>query len=261
MDADPEPIALTINPHGQKRARFKLLDEVLPFRTCRASLLDLIKKAGAKDVCDVGGGANPTLTPGEITDLGLRYTILDISADELEKADAAYRKVVADVAGADPPAKEGFDLVFSCMLAEHIPDAAAFHRNVYNMLRPNGFAFHFFPTLYAFPFVMNRLIPDAVSRPLLAVLYPRRDLEGHQVKFPAYYQWCRGPTLEQMQRFERTGFEVLDYVGIFGHNAYYRNYGILLEIHRRISAFLLSRQVASQTSFAYVLLRKPATLK
>ncbi len=258
VQADPEPVVLSIQPDDKTRVRFRLLDDVLPFRTFHTSLLDLIARAGASDVCDVGGGANPALSPAEIEDLGLRYTVLDISAEELEKVEPAYRKLRADVAGAEPPAEDAFDLVFSSMLAEHVRDGAAFHRNIFAMLRPNGLAFHFFPTLYALPFVLNRLAPDTLTRPLLALLYPKRDLDGHQVKFPAYYSWCRGPTPDQIQSLEAIGFQVTDYVGIFGHNSYYRNYGILLDLHRRVSAFLRRREVASQTSFAYVVLRKPS---
>src|ERR1700721_1406514 len=55
---------------------------------------------------------------------------------------------------------ESYDLVFSKMLCEHLPDARTFHANCLRLLRPGARAVHFFPTLYTLPFVANRLIPE-----------------------------------------------------------------------------------------------------
>jgi SAM-dependent methyltransferase len=258
MQLNPEPIELFFDRDRQKEAviRFDLSDRaILSFH---ASLLDLIPRTGAIDVCDVGGGANPELTPAEIAENELRYTVLDISAAELDKADPAYTTLVADASGPAPPVEEAFDLVFSRMLAEHISDGAAFHRNVFRMLRPGGVAFHFFPTLYAFPFVLNKFVPDDLASRILSAFDRKRDFSGRQVKFPAHYSWCKGPTPDQIRRLESLGFEVLDYIGFFGHNGYYRRFPPLLRLHQSISDFLLRKAVASQTSFAYVLLRRPA---
>ena len=261
MDMDISPVQLIIerDSRSETPVRYDLLDRALPFRNYHESLLDLIARSGAKDICDVGGGANPELSPAEVAEKDLRYTVLDISATELAKADPTYTTVVADIAGKEVPRSEAFDLVFSRMLAEHVTDGEAFHRNVFRMLRPNGIAFHFFPTLYALPFVINKLVPEDLGMRLLSVFDRKRDLEGHQVKFPAHYSWCKGPTSQQIHRLESLGFEVLDYVGFFGHNGYYRRVPPLLYTHQRISAFLLNRGVSSQTSYAYLVLRKPAT--
>lgn len=222
------------------------------------ALIDLITRAGAKYICDIGGGANPELTVTEVEDLRLRYTVLDVSPVELDKSDDRYNKFVADIAGPVPPKENAFDLVFSRMLAEHVADAEAFHRNVFHMLKPNGFAFHFFPTLYALPFTLNWLLPERLSTSLLLVVNPTRDLNGYQAKFPAWYRRCEGPTPRQVRWLENIGFEVVDFVGIFGHNGYYSRLPFMLNIHQKISAFLCRHRVAWQTSFAYVLLRKPA---
>ena len=46
------------------------------------------------------------------------------------------------------------------MLAEHVPDGYRFHSNLFELLKPGGVAFHFMPTLYSPPFVINRLLPE-----------------------------------------------------------------------------------------------------
>lgn len=223
----------------------------------RHAVAELIRRHGVKDVCEVGGGANPLLTPGEIADLGLNYVVVDVSPEELAKADPAHTTIIADIAGGEPPVLSAFDLVFSQMMAEHLRDGAAFHRNVFRMLKPGGLAFHLYPTLYSLPRVINRLAPERLATSLLAHFNPDRDLIGQQVKFPAWYSWCEGPTRRQIRRLESTGFEVLDFVGIFGHSGYYSHVSSISNIHKQISRFLCRHEVAWQTSFATVLLRKP----
>src|SRR5579871_6620677 len=134
-------------------------------------------------VCDVGGGAHPFLTQEETEELGIRYSLLDISSDELNKCSAPYDKIVCDISGDLDRAHalgsddsidlyNKFDVVFSVMTAEHIPDAERFHQNVFAMLKPGGSALHVFPTLYALPFVVNKLLPESVTATINHVLSP-----------------------------------------------------------------------------------------
>lgn len=210
-------------------------------------------------VCDVGGGANPALTDQFIVEQGLDYTLLDVSELELSKASDRYTKVLADIASPsfseDANVTGRFDLLFSRMVAEHIADPAQFHRNVLSCLAPGGFAVHFFPTLYALPFVANRLIPERLSSALLSLFAPR-DRDQHD-KFPAYYRWCRGPTPRQLARLKSEGFEIVEYRGYFGHGGYYRRLPPILAIHEWRNRRLLRRPKAGATSYAMAVLRKP----
>lgn len=221
-----------------------------------STIVRLIRESGAKKVCDVGGGANPVLPIETLQELGLEYTVLDISAEELDKAPSEYSKLVADITAGEPPATEEFDLVFSKMLAEHVKDAERFHRNVNSMLRQGGLAFHFFPTLYAFPFLLNVLIPEAFTGWLLRKVMPHRTQEGNHAEFPAYYRWCRGPLHGQLRRLRSTGFEVAEYHSFYGHDGYYKRLGPLLGLHNAEAALLKGMRSKLFTSFAYVVLRK-----
>lgn len=218
-----------------------------------AFLQRIIETRGIRTVCDIGGGANPALPLAYIRQHNLEYTVLDISESELQKAPPEYHKIAADIAspGFSPGAGK-FDLVFSKMLAEHINNAPQFHANIAKMLAPNGVAVHFFPTLYALPFMVNRLIPESLSDRMLNIFAPR-DRYQH-AKFPAYYQWCRGPTLKQFQRFESVGLGVLEYIGFFGHSGYYRRVPGILQLHRLLTRFLLVCPNPHMTSFAFVVL-------
>jgi SAM-dependent methyltransferase len=221
-----------------------------------AFLTGLIERHAARDLCDLGGGANPVLDPGWITARGLGYTLLDISAEELAKTPACYHKVQADVCAAAPPLSARFDLVFSRMLLEHVVDAERFHRNVLAMLKPGGLAFHFFPTLFAAPFVVNRLLFGGWTDWLLRALAPRDPLRAG--KFPAYYQGCRGPSSRQIARLERLGYQVVEYRGFFGHRYYDRLPGVG-RLERLARAMLLRHPWSLMTSYAYLVLQKPAT--
>jgi SAM-dependent methyltransferase len=208
-----------------------------------------------KRVCEVGGGANPALPLEFVKAHGLDYTILDISPEELAKAPAGYTRVVADLCSVSPAVEhtETFQLVFSKMLAEHIVDPQAFHRNIWRLLIRDGIAVHFFPTMYAPPFVVNRLLPEALASMILR-LVDSRDRQMHR-KFAAFYRWCRGPILNQIARFEELDFQVLEYHGFFGHG-YYNRIPLLKRAHDRISDLLLRHPLPLLTSYAYVMLQK-----
>lgn len=215
----------------------------------------LIERTGARRVCDVGGGARPSLPLDAIERLGLDYVVLDISAEELAKAPAGYQTLEADIAGDDLPELEPFDLVFSRMLAEHIAEPERFHTNVRALLRDDGIAFHLFPTLYELPFLVNRLLPVRTSERFLLRLDPARRREGRKPKFPAYYRWCRGPHRRQLERFERLGYEIEEYVGFFGHD-YLAKVKPIQRLEDRLAATLLRHPAPLFTSYAYVVLRR-----
>jgi 2-polyprenyl-3-methyl-5-hydroxy-6-metoxy-1,4-benzoquinol methylase len=207
-------------------------------------------------VLEVGAGANPLLDDAFVREHDLSYAILDIDHRELDKSASRVRRIQADIAAHDFRPHEAFDLVCSMDLAEHVTDPRAFHRNVFALLRPGGVAVHFFPTLYALPFVLNRLAPERLTRPLLLRLQPDRRERGLHPKFPAYYRWCRGPSRLQLRRFAGLGYEVERYVGYFGHG-YYTSVGMLDRLEQAKAALLAGRPVAALTSYALVVLRRP----
>jgi SAM-dependent methyltransferase len=213
----------------------------------------IVERTRPRSVCDLGGGANPALRPEFIARHGLDYDLVDISEEELAKAPDTYTKVVADLAAPTFEPPRDYDLAFSVSVAEHISTPEIFHRNVFRLLAPGGHAFHFFSTLYALPFVANRLLPDSVTERLLSVVQPERGEGGS--KFPALYRWCRGPTRRQIARFEHLGFQVVEYVGYFGHG-YYDRIPLLQTLEDRVESLLVRRPVPWLTSYASVLLRK-----
>lgn len=218
------------------------------------TLKQLIEKNSFKRICEVGGGANPSLSIEYVLANDIDYTLLDISSEELEKAPPGYGKIVADICEKNELNVPGkFDLLFSKMLMEHIVDAKAFHGNIYKLLISDGLAFHFFPTLYAPPFLTNRLVPQAISSLLLDVFAPRDRIKLG--KFPAKYIWCLGPTMRQIRRLEKLNYTIIEYRGFFGHG-YYKKIPIIKKAHTMLTNFLVRHPLPYLTSYAYLILKK-----
>jgi len=226
------------------------------FTGYQAALMRLVESRRCRSICEVGGGANPALPLDYLASHRLRYCLLDVAPEELAKAPAGYDKVVADICSDTAPPGGPFDLVVSKMLAEHVRRPRPFHRNVRALLRPGGLAFHFYPTLYALPFVANLLLPERASAAALRLFSPRHPVQHR--KFPAYYRWCRGPTAAQTRRFERVGYIVEQYIGFFGHR-YYRRIPVVRSLHAWATTFLLRHPVPWFTSFAYLIMRRTDT--
>ncbi|HEV2981070.1 MAG TPA: class I SAM-dependent methyltransferase [Solirubrobacteraceae bacterium] len=212
---------------------------------------------GAKRWCDVGGGAKPVLNPGQIERRRLDYVLLDASQRQLDRAPGAYVKVCADILDASATSEllaggGPFDVVVSRWTAEHVADGRRFHEAIFQVLAPGGSAVHFFPTLYSLPFVANLLLPPALSGALLRYAEP-----GRTAKFAPHYKWCRGPTRRQLRRLQSVGYTVERYAGYFGHH-FYDSAPPLHRVHRAVSARLVAHPLPALTSFALVVLRRPA---
>lgn len=218
----------------------------------------LAEEHAVRSVCDFGGGANPVLPLDDIQRLGLRYVVLDASAEELAKTPLGYPTRMRDFTapGVDLGG-EPFDLIVSRFVAEHVEDPAAFHLTVWRALRPGGLAAHFFPTLPSLPFIANRLLTGRASRRLIDLVQPGlRDQNGRQGKFRAYYRWCEGPSRRQYRRFEAHGFEVVDYVALVGHR-YYERFPALQRMGDGVSRRSIRLRRPELATYAWVVLRRP----
>ncbi len=232
--------------------RYGLSDDA--WKNCISYIVRMIEEHGFTRIVEIGAGANPTLSADFVSSRGIEYTLLDISQSELDKAPAGYLKVCADICGDEPLPQGQYDFAFSRMLAEHVPNGEIFHRNTRALLKDGGYAFHFFPTLFALPFLVNAALPEAWAEKLLHLLQPGRERSGNLGKFPARYSLCRGPLRSSIQRFEQLGYEVEQYLGFYGHGAYYQKIPVLRAIHAWLSEVLSRHPVPALTSFADVVL-------
>lgn len=225
-------------------------------------LQELAKRPNIKKICEIGAGATPSLSLDFVREHKLEYTLLDISAEELKKAPDGYRKIVGDIIHPHNLLEANqYDLIFSRMLAEHVKNGKVFHQNVFQLLAPHGIAFHFFPTLCAAPFMVNKFLSEKVSTKVLNLLNKRKKFEpGTQLaKFPAYYSYCYGPTKQQMSALTEIGYSIEQYIGFFGHG-YYDRIPVLKQLNKATTKLLMAYPSPWLTSYAYVLLYKPPAL-
>lgn len=218
-------------------------------------LATTVRDVGAIAVGELGGGANPLVTLGDLVGRPLDLTVVDISPEELDQAPAEVEKLCADLCASEPPVRGRFDLVFSRMLCEHVASPGTFHRNCHAALRPGGHAVHFFPAATALPFALNRCLPKKLSGQVLRTFFPERKQGGRYGKFPAYYSWCWGPTTAQLDRYRSVGFDVVSCdVGV-GHG-YYDKIPGLRQLEKMKSDLVLRHPTPWLAAYAFVVLRR-----
>ena len=243
-----------IRAADDERIEYRLEDDA--WQGFDSFITSLIVRGQARTVCEIGGGANPALPIEFVQAHGLDYVIMDISAPELRKAPSGYRTRVQDVTAPLTGEEGTYDLVFSKMLAEHIKDPVMFHGNLHRLLKPGGVSCHFFPTFFAAPYVVNRLLPERLTAAVVNLLQSGRERSGRHAKFPAYYRWCRGPIPSQFRRFETMGFHVRQYIGFFGYPGYFKKLPMIERAHRARAAWRQQHPNPWLTSFAYIVLEK-----
>lgn len=220
----------------------------------RNKVEQIILENNFKHVAEIGGGANPLLAIDFLEKHKISCCVLDISATELEKADAKYEKKMMDLETPGIETDIQFDFIFAQMTLEHIKHPAVFYRNIYNLLKPERIACFFFACATTLPTIANQLMPEYVSKKILLAIQPFRQDEKHG-KFKAYYEWCYGPTRKNIARLKSVGFDILFYTGYFGHS-YYERIAPLRHLEKIKTRALLKSPNPYLCSYAHVLLKK-----
>lgn len=200
------------------------------------------------DVLELGAGRRPSFTLDEMPSSIQSYTVNDISPEELALLPQGYDDACFDVSGDASNFSDHYDVVFSRFLAEHVSDGEAMHRNVHQVLRDGGVAFHLIPTLYAMPFVINKLLPERLTSWVLRVFAPRRAINP---KFPAYYSMCYGSPEKMGRMLTRIGYTKVEIKNFYGH-FYYEKIPVLRGVHRWFSDLAARRNWTSLSSYAYI---------
>jgi SAM-dependent methyltransferase len=212
---------------------------------------------GAGRLIEIGGGRSPHFMPAELAAMGVELTVNDISAKELLRLPSAYRTACFDVAGdltKSDVLPGSYDLAFSKMVFEHVEDGERAWRNVHQLLAPRGVAIAFLPTLFALPFVLNKILPDGVAEQLIKLVNRERNDETSPV-FPARYS--KSYTIERWLRpmFSRIGYRDLLVVPFYGH-AYYRRFPIVRDVHAQFTKLARANDWRLFSSYAYIVARK-----
>lgn len=218
-------------------------------------IVEIARRKGLKRHLEIGGGRDPLFLPDEVAALGFDVTLNDISAHELSRAPTGYATVLCDIAGDEAKSvlgRERYDIAYSRMVMEHVPDVARMWENIAYTLAPGGLAFSFFPTLYAPPYVLNRLIPEKMSRWMLETVFPDRKEDGDNPKFPAYYDYCFSEDSKIVPMLKRAGFSDVAIFPFWGYSYFWKFPGIK-QIDAAFTNIARERQWRAVSSFAYVI--------
>jgi hypothetical protein len=216
-------------------------------------LREIVSHYEGGDLLELGGGRRPSFTLDDMPVKLNSYTVNDISADELALAPPEYRKACFDVSGDVSNFEGRYDVVFSRFLAEHVKDGYAMHKNVHAVLKKGGVAFHLIPTLWASPFVINRMLPETLGRKILTTFYPIRKTVSP--KFPAYYSRCKGDTEGMRKMFAELGYSKVEIRNFYGHY-YYDKVPGLKQIEDFLSGLAARKDWSGYSAFAYIIAYK-----
>lgn len=203
-------------------------------------------------ILELGAGRRPSFTLEEMPDTVRSYTVNDISADELALLPEGYDMACFDVSGDASNFRDTYDVVFSRFLAEHVPDGAAMHRNVFQVLKKGGVAFHLIPTLPAVPFLVNKYMPEGLSSWVLKTFAPRRSINP---KFPAPYSECHADPERMGKLLKDIGYSRWEVRNFYGH-FYYEKIPGLKQAHEAFSAFVADRDWHHFGTYAYIIAYK-----
>jgi len=206
------------------------------------------------NIAEIGGGANPLLALDFAAEQKLNYHIIDISEEELSKANAGYIKVISDLESKNLEIGFQYEFIFSQLTVEHIKDIETFYANIYKLLKAGGLAYFFFACRTTLPAISNYLLPEFISKKILVFIQPFRKDEKHG-KFKAHYKWCFGPTKKNIKRFETVDLEIVSYIAYFGHS-YYQRIPLLNFLEKFKTKILLKYPNPLFCSYSHVLLRK-----
>jgi SAM-dependent methyltransferase len=203
---------------------------------------------------EVGGGRGPMFTPAEADAAGIALTVNDIDARELAMAPSEYAKAHFDIArDIDPSLRGRFDLIVSRMVMEHVGDARRAWTNMAALLAPGGVVMAFHPTLYAPPFLINLLFPEALNARILRTFFPNRH-DGDYPKFPARYDLCYSDPRKVAPVLKDCGFSEVLIAPIWGHG-YFRHFPGLRELDGAVQRAAEAHEWRAITTYAFTLAR------
>lgn len=212
---------------------------------------------GLKRMLEIGGGREPGfLDLGRAA--GLEVVVNDVDPRELAMLPAGTETACFDIAGnlkGRPDLREAYDLMAARMVFEHIDGVPAAWANMHRMLRPGGVGLAFFPTLYGWPFVLNRMLPARTAKRIVERFFPARRADGQAPFFPAHYDHCFGSERKLRRMLDPIGFSEIVVMPFWGHHYLDR-----VPVAREVDA-LLNRAAAAVdgrffTTYTVVIVRK-----
>jgi ubiquinone/menaquinone biosynthesis C-methylase UbiE len=146
-----------------------------------------------------------------------RIVGVDLSLEKMEGNDVLEEKRVADVVADGLPFADGeVDIVTSRSVLEHLSNVDRFVDESSRVLRRGGYSIHLLSGGRAHVALINRVVPEKLSRVALYTLHPTSRRAGGQ---PTVYDRCHYRALKDM--FDRNCHDEIDIYSSFGSDYLY----------------------------------------
>lgn len=212
----------------------------------------LLSHPDVRKVVDVGAGKKWNFPEHYKKWYGIELIGIDIDADEMEPNQLLDEKITCDAVEGMPIEPDSVDLVTINSGIEHFSDNKKFLGNAYRILRPGGFLLAQFPGRYS-PFaVVNRMLPQKVSRKLLDKF---TDSPG-ELGFKAVYDRTNYTSFKRM--VDETGFKEVYYLPGFYSSYYLEFFFPLYVMSYAYDSLRFSLGARNLASYNLWVLQKPA---
>lgn len=203
-----------------------------------------------QSLLEIGAGRNPLLAEFAAS-RDLSYTMNDIDEREMRLSTAAGARLVFDIGATLPEGLPTFDLIVSRSVLEHVGDVGQALVNSTRLLSPVGVALHFYPTLYALPFLVNRLLPEDLSLRVLRLVAPRDELA--RPKFPAKYDRCKTTRRAEAKLAVLAPDHRVTLVPYWDHE-YFARIGPIDKVAARLHAVAKAKDLRSLSAYCWMVI-------
>ena len=202
-------------------------------------------------IVDVGGGHMSPFAKHR-THPGTYVLGIDILFEQVAHNSDANAGAVCDVCTSIPLADATADLIVSRSVLEHLPNNAVFVAECRRTLKPGGHAIHVCPTRRA-PFALiNRIIPNWLTRKLIRTFFPQW---ADECGFPTFYNHCSYPELPRLH--ERHGLEVEELHLRYYQSIYFKPFLPIYLVSVAYDLILWALQIRFLSSQILIVARRP----
>jgi SAM-dependent methyltransferase len=203
-------------------------------------------------IVDIGAGKT-TPYAAAISDSSIELIGIDLLHEDLDANQALTQRIVCNVVNDGIPREaQNAGLITSRMVLEHASDLGRFAQEIHDALAPGGDTIHLFAGRYSLFAILNRLLPETISRRALFALRPESVEVGG---FPTFYDNTHATAAEAV--FRHAGMVGVATEVSYEVSQYFRFFFPLFVLVRMWETALHRLKLKNLGSFVLLAARRP----